>query len=661
MSNKKSNNIHLIDPLPLKSVSQTQISPNGENILFTKTELNKKEDRFERHIWIMNTKDETPKQFTQCQVNDHSPCWSPDGSMILFLSNRSGPEKQDERENTYLWIIKISGGEANPIGFIPGRITKTPIWSPDGKNILVLSDVRVHQKDVSKDYRVIRRLSYKKDGVGIIHDIRSQLFVIDSETGRVTQLTTEDYDSVSPCWSPDGGKIAFFTNMNKDEECTPIKDIWVIPVDGGDPEMIKSEIVTRNPSLSWSPDGVNIAYLSEDPYRDEYRYPNIWVLDIDTKFTQNISAGFDRPIDPNLVWSTYSNALLFTALDHSCRRLFRIDIQGSDIQVLTNEKMNVQDFNLSDSGLVFTAASEDSLPEAWIYNTIGNKRLTNFSDNLLKNIEVITPEEFWFKASDGVKVQGWIIKPVKAVDGKKYPTILQIHGGRWGNYLLGFNLLFQILSNNGFAVVTLNHRGSMGYGESFTDWRGDSKSGYPGRAYSDIMECMDYVTNNYNYVDPDKLGVTGCSAGGYLTNWVYTHTDRFKAAIPVASICNWYSMYGCSDNGPCSIIAQDLAKGKAPWEAPDIYLDASPISYVNEVKTPVLIVHGENDLRCPIEQAEQLFSALKKLGKTVEFARFPGEPHVNIHRMKKPNHTKKALELTLNWFNKYLKTGKASH
>lgn len=166
---------------------------------------------------------------------------------------------------------------------------------------------------------------------------------------------------------------------------------------------------------------------------------------------------------------------------------------------------------------------------------------------------------------------------------------------------------------------------------------------------------MDYVVKHYNFVDPDKLGVTGCSAGGYLTNWVYTHTDRFKAAIPVASICNWYSMYGSSDNGPCSIIAQDIANGKTPWEERDKYLDASPISYVDNSNTPVLIVHGEDDLRCPIEQAEQLFSALKKLGKTVKFVRFPGEPHVNIHRMRKPSHTIAALILTLNWFDKYLK------
>jgi len=165
---------------------------------------------------------------------------------------------------------------------------------------------------------------------------------------------------------------------------------------------------------------------------------------------------------------------------------------------------------------------------------------------------------------------------------------------------------------------------------------------------------MSFVTDNFPFIDKDRLGVTGCSAGGYLTNWVVTHTNQFKAAVTVASISNWYSMYGCSDNGPCSIIAQDLAKGKAPWENPDVYLKASPISYVENVKTPVLIIHGENDLRCPVEQGEQFFSALKKLNKTVKFVRFPGEPHANIHRMNKPSHTTEALQISLKWFDEYL-------
>jgi dipeptidyl aminopeptidase/acylaminoacyl peptidase len=170
-----------------------------------------------------------------------------------------------------------------------------------------------------------------------------------------------------------------------------------------------------------------------------------------------------------------------------------------------------------------------------------------------------------------------------------------------------------------------------------------------------LVESIDYISKNYDFVDAERLGVTGCSAGGYLTNWVITHTNIFKAAIPVASICNWYSMHGSSDNGPCSIIAQDLAKGKAPWESPEAYLEHSPITYVDRVQTPTLVIHGENDLRCPIEQGEQLFSALKKLERDVSFIRFPNEPHVNIHTMRKPSHTKKALKYTLEWFDKYLK------
>ena len=197
---------------------------------------------------------------------------------------------------------------------------------------------------------------------------------------------------------------------------------------------------------------------------------------------------------------------------------------------------------------------------------------------------------------------------------------------------------------------------SDAYGEAFTDWKDPlDTANYPSRAFKDLIESIDYIASKYDFIDPNRFGVTGCSAGGYLTNWIITHSNRFKAAVTVASISNWYSMYGCSDNGPCSTIARDLSNGKEPWNAPDAYLSASPISHVAKVQTPLLIIHGENDLRCPIEQAEQLFAALKKQGKTVKFIRFPGEPHVNIHTMKKPSHTREALNMTIEWFDKYLK------
>jgi dipeptidyl aminopeptidase/acylaminoacyl peptidase len=660
------NKIFMIDPIPRLPISQPDISPDGCRILFTHTMLNKKEDKYDSHIWIVSKDTGEPRQFTYGVGEDSAPSWSPDGSDVIFLSNRG--KTTDGERRRQLWIIPSCGGEARPLATVPagivgGQAYPTPKWSPKGDMVLFLARARVERDAQDKsDVKVIDKLHHKSDGTGFFPDTRVHLFTVGRNGGKLRQLTHGEFDVASAAWSSDGDKIAYVANLTEDTDYTPIKDIWVIPYRGGKPKKIKEGIATRGtPGVFWSPDGKKIAYTSMDPIdhrKLRHKYTNLWAMPFDGGESTNFTEDFDRPVArdarTDIKWSPDSEALYFIAPSHGCSHIYKVALASGEVERLTDGEMTVQSFSLSEDGstIAFSATQATRLSEIWIQDTEGDRRVTSLTDGLIKDLGLVEPEEFWFTASDGAKVQGWIMKPVDFKRGERYPTILQIHGGPWTNYGYNFDFLFQLLSNNRYAVVFINHRASTGYGETFSNITGR----WGEREYKDLMEAMDHTIEKYSFVDPDRLGVGGCSGGGYLTNWIVTHTNRFRAAVTVASISNWYSFYGCSDLGPSHILSfWDLAMGKEPWEDLEAYLKPSPLTYIRNVNTPLLIVHGEEDLRCPVEQAEQLYASLKKLKKTVKFIRFPGESHANVHGMKKPSHTIEALQHTVGWFDKYLK------
>jgi dipeptidyl aminopeptidase/acylaminoacyl peptidase len=563
--------------------------------------------------------------------------------------------------------MPADGGEASllasvPEGIVGGGVFR-PVWSPDNTKVLFLANVKTIGDLVSEsDVKVIRKLNHKTDGIGFFSDTRVHVFTVDMDDGEPRQLTEGEFDVGAAAWSPDGERIAFVADMSGEADYSPVRDIWVTTLEGGKPERVVEGIVTRGIThLAWSPDGEYIAYTSMEPVDREklsHRYSNLWVAPSKGGEAVNLTGDFDRSVDrsagASVAWSPDSETLYFLSPDHGTSHIHRVGIKDTDVERVTGGRMTVQGFSLSVDGskIAYTATDATHLPELWVNDGSGDRRVTDLTADLVKEIPITEPEEFWFTASDSAEVHGWIMKPMGFDEGVRYPAILQIHGGPWSNYGWAFNLLFQFLSSNGYAVVYVNHRASTGYGEDFSKITGH----WGEREYEDLMDAMDYVTGHYSFVDPDRLGVGGCSGGGYLTNWIVTQTDRFRAAVTVASISNWYSFYGCSDLGPCHILSfWDLADGKEPWEEAEAYFRPSPIRYVGNVETPLLIIHGEDDLRCPIEQAEQLFASLMKLRKTTEFVRFPEESHANVHSMKKPSHTSEALRHTLRWYNKYLK------
>jgi len=649
-------------PIPAIPVSHPQISPDGRNILFTYTKVNEEDDKYNSHIWIAPTRGGEPKQFTYGDGNDSTPQWSPDGKEAIFLSNRGGAE--GEKKKMQLWIMPADGGEARslasiPDGIVGGPMFPGPSWSPDSKRVLFLARARTEGEPENKsDVMVIRNLKHKWDKVGFFPDTRVHMFTVDTEGGEPNQLTEGEFDVVNAVWSPDEERIAFVANMTEDTDCSPMKDIWVIPSEGGSPKKIVEAInALWTSSLGWSPDGKHLAFAAFDTYQ-KWSFANIWALPLEGGEATKLTGGFDRDVGglqaSRLTWSPDSKMVFFASDDGGCRHIYKVSLDAHKVERVTDGKMRIGTFSLSRDGsiIAFNATEATSLMEVWVHDTNGDRRITGLTNDLVKDMTIIEPEEFTFQASDGAEVEGWIMKPVGFKEGERYPAVLQIHGGPWSNYGYNFDLLFQTLAANGYAVVYINHRASTGYGEAFSDITGR----WGEREYKDLMEAIDHVIDRYPFVDPDRLGVGGCSGGGYLTNWIVTQTDRFKAAVTVASISNWYSFYGCSDLGPCFILPfWEIGVGEDPWDAEDIWFRPSPIKYVKNVKTPLLIIHGENDLRCPMEQAEQLFIALKKLKKIVEFIRFPGEPHGNVHHMVKPSHTTEAFRHTLRWFNKYLK------
>ncbi|MFP3952383.1 MAG: S9 family peptidase [Candidatus Bathyarchaeia archaeon] len=652
----KEEELVIIDPIPRSPISQPDLSPDGEHIVFKYRVLNKGEDRYENQIWMASIKDGESRPFTYAK-GDSSPKWSPKADYIMFLSDRELGEV--ERMGSQIWLIPFKGGEARPLTKLPGGVLKA-FWSPTGDRILFLGRARTREEGKRKeDLRVIDKLNYKGDGAGFYTDTRVHLFTVDME-GETQQLSEGDYDVVTACWSPEGEEIAFVANMSLEGDCTPMKDIWIIPSSGGEAKRIVEDIATRGSTkISWSPDGRLIAYTCMNPVNPDklrHQYTNIWVKPVEEGEEINLTAEFDRTVSRSeeapIRWTPDSKEIYFISHSHGTSHLHRVGMDKI-VDKITEGEETIQSFSVDgdSSRIVYCSTTATKLPEIYLREDGETKQVTSLTSPMIEGLPLSEPETFWFKASDGSDVQGWIMKPAGFEEGERYPTLLQIHGGPWSNYGYQFSSLFQHLSANGFVVVYVNHRASTGYGYDFAKITGR----WGDREYKDLMEAMNYVIGEYPYIDTERLGVGGCSGGGYLTNWIVTHTNRFKSAVTVASISNWLSFYGCSDLGPCHILNfWDLALGKEPWEDPDAYLKPSPISYADKVETPLLILHGEEDFRCPMEQAEQLFAALKKQGKEVRLIRFPGESHAHIHTMKKPSHTTGALKYTLEWYKRYL-------
>jgi acylaminoacyl-peptidase len=657
---KKLEDYKIAPIFPMQPLSDPQISPDGDRVLFTYTTANMKENRYDSHIWLLHLKNRTLRQFTHGKGNDNNPRWSPDGRNILFLSNRKSEQEkaEDEKAKMQVWVIPADGGEARRITFVEEGAQR-PTWSPDGKTILFFCNVFEGERAKDSDTKIIRRIKYRFDGRGYFWGMRTHLFSVPSKGGGVRQLTDGEFDVETATWSPDGKQIALVSNLEEDADLSFFNNIYTIPAKGGKPKILwngeKEGIDIRTTTLEWSPDGKHLAFAGrviEDTNFVSYKNAHVWILPVKGGKAKNLTVDFDRTVSflGQLKWSPTSRHVYFTVPEHGSIQLCRVSLDGKVERVIKG-RISVLGFSLDRSGsiIAFNTTDATTPSELWIKDESGVRRVTNMNRGLLMKLRPIKPDEFWFKASDGVRVQGWIIKPRNFDEGKKYPMILEIHGGPHADY--GYMLTtsdFQVLADHGFVVVYTNPRGSTGYGESFA---AEISGNWGERDYQDLMEAVDYVIKTYLFIDPDRLGVMGVSYGGYMTNWVVGHTDRFKAAVSLNSICNLYSDWGTGD---ISWRDHSETRGKDPWDDPNWFMEKSPISYIKNIKTPLLLIHSEEDYRCAIEQSEQLFLGLKKLKRIAEFVRFPGESH-QFGSFGKPKHRVERLQHILRWFDTYLK------
>ncbi len=647
--------IKIEDLRRFKFVSDPQISPDGEDVAFVLSTIDYGEDAYERHIWMADRASGRAEQFTHGTGSDTYPRWSPDGSRLLFLSSKRDPEKKGNR----LWVIPRSGGEARLVTETDEGVSK-PAWAPDSRRVLFLSRVWTEGKPET-DVKVIRRIRYKLNGVGTFEGRRTHLFT--ARLGRKPkQITEGEFDVVAAQWSPDGRSIAFITNMEEDADVSRVTDIFAIPSGGGEPARL-TEGGHSIADLSFSPDEERLAFVGHDQPEGLAANLDLWVMPSGGGEKRNLTSGFDRSLNmgvgcdlrvatpnPGAVWSPDGETIYFKTASIPYASIYKVGVSGGPVEEVVGGR-TIDGFNLSADGsiIAFNALDATHPAELWVADEKGERRLTGFNDRLLKGLDLSAPEHFTFVNALGETIDGWIMKPVGFEEGERYPTVLEIHGGPRGVYGDGVFHEFQVLASEGYAVLYTNPRGSAGYGEAYAQ----AVMGHYGECdYEDLMAFVDEALKKYPLIDDSRLGVTGGSYGGYMTNWMISQTDRFAAAVTFRSICNWVSKFGVSDIGymqPRSISGRETFWGDDIVEQ----LRHSPIMYAGDVKTPCLIIHSEDDLRCPMDQAEQWFVALKQNGVPTGLVRFPDETH-ELSRSGKPKHREERLSHMLRWFNEHL-------
>lgn len=650
-----------------KFVSDPQMSPDGEEILYVLSEVSEDHTKYVSHLRLYNCTSGCDRRFSY-GGSDSKPRWSPDGSMIAFGSDRKGKRQ--------LYVMPRRGGEARPLVEFKYGIGEA-VWSPDGSmiaftascfaddtvNELMNLEENPEQKKAEKICKVIDTLKYRANGTGLLNGRKQHIFVVAANGGKPRKLTMGAYHHSTPVWSPDGKHLVFSSNRSEEPDYqVHIADLWMIPVSGGEPKRLTNGD-GRFHSPAFSPDGRLLAYLGHHNQYGSATLTRLYLLDLvsgerrclteELDFSIGSGATADMTLGGSAGGPVFSSDGKYIFIHHAAFgevHLYRVNLESGTIDKLTNGTIQVKGFTVSRdnsrAALVYSDASQPGDIAVLDLQNGKQRRCTSVNETLLAQRYTALPEEIRFKGADGWEIQGWIIKPIGFQADKKYPMILEVHGGPHGMYAPNFFFEFQLLAASGYVVLFTNPRGSQGYGQRFVDAvRGD----YGGNDYADLMAAVDYASQ-LPYVDEERLGVTGGSYGGFMTNWIVSHTDRFKAAVTQRSISNWISFYGVSDIG---YHFTEMEHGANPWDDLQKLLKHSPLTYVKNITTPLLIIHGDEDWRCPIEQAEQLYVCLKRLKREVQLVRFPGANH-ELSRSGHPQQRVERLTRIVDWFNNHI-------
>lgn len=645
----------LDDLVALQTVSDPQIAPDGSRIAFVVETIDPAANEARTRIWLIDARDgATPRPLTNGERQDSQPRWSPDGKTLAFISNRGG--------NRQVWRLPLDGGEARRLTDHPGG-AREPSWAPDGNRLAFIAPgpdrrddpLELPEREDRRRLVRVRAHRHKLDGRGYFGPAREHVWMVNVTSGKMTQLTDGPYDDADPAWSPDGSRIAFAANRSPDNDSRyGGSSIHLVDVRSGEVRALGSA-GRRGAHPACSPDGDWIAYpgsLADDDAAPATT--RLWIERADNGEARCLTAdlagsvghrpgGYLSPSAP--AWSPGSASLLYLLGDGPATQLARFSAAG--IEALTSGRHVVQTFtaDASNQRVALLVTDSTSPSEVWLWDENGARPLTQINAPLLEKVSLAEPTDLQITRPDRTVVDGWLLVP-PARDGP-LPLILSIHGGPHNYFGDTFSFDHQLFATLGYAVLSVNPRGSGGQTEDFArtvlaDWGGAD--------FADLMAMLDHVIERSDPpIDPARLGIFGHSYGGYMTCWAVTQTNRFAAAVSGACIANLVSFYGTSDIGASW---GEREFGGTPFERQEWYEERSPLSHAERVTTPLLLYHGETDLRCPIEQSEQMFSALHRLGKTVELLRVPQEPHGVLNGS--PVHRIEVRRAIVEWFQRHL-------
>ena len=670
-------------------IANPQASPDGTRVAFTRVNVDDKHTNYETSIWIAATNGkEAPIRMTNGK-HDAQPRWSPDGTHIVFV--RGGDKDETGKPKPgQLAMLSLAGGEASKITDLP-KGASNPVWSPEGKRIAFVSSTTqddIHKaqrkKNAAKpgdtqaesehesDVHVISRAVYRSNDEGYLDPKRhAHIWLLEvpgapDELTKPQQLTTGNFDEGQLVWSHDGSRIYFLTRrIDEPYYELPSTDIYSVPSAGGNPEKLAT-IPMDIDDLVLSPDGRRLAFhgSAAQPVRS-YSQPDLWVMDVapDAK-PQNLSADYDFDVGSSvfgdnaaprggrgrtLYWSPDGRSLFDVVEKQGRTPIVRLDTQTRAVTEVTRGDQAVLDFSVSPDASTIVALLSSPVMIGDLFAVAGDgtqTRIADFNRKLWSQLNLTAPEEINYSSFDGKRIQGWIQKPPDFDAQKKYPLILNIHGGPHAAYGWVFDHEFQWMAAKGYIVLYVNPRGSTSYGQEFGNI---IQYRYPGDDYRDLMAGVDELLKR-GYVDPKKLGVTGGSGGGVLTNWIIAHTDRFAAAVSQRDISNWASWWYTAD---FTLFQPNWFKAP-PFEDSQDYSNRSAITFVKNIHTPVLFVLGESDYRTPQDSGgEQLFRALKYMRRPTAMVVFPRETH-ELSRSGEPWHRIERLEHIVNWFDKWM-------
>jgi dipeptidyl aminopeptidase/acylaminoacyl peptidase len=640
------------DVYELTGASDPRLSPDGKTVAYSVYRVDKEASEYRGAVWLAAMDGSTPpRQFTSGAKRDHSPRWSPDGTRLAFVSNR-------ERDAGQLYVIPADGGEPQRLTDLKEDASQAA-WSPNGTQIVFVARVRdaayEEEDDKKRAPRRLKRLQYKLDNVGWTFDRPQQVFVVAADgSGEPVQLTSADSEATHPEWSPDGKRIVFTSAREEDWDIKPIRDLYIVDATGGEP-MKLTPSDGQHDHGSWSADGSKIACDLYPAVFDDPKHIQIAVIDVASGERRVLTTSLDRTCSPypelrEPIWDGPDH-VLFAIEDHGNSHLYRVAVDGSAApELVIGGDQALTGVDAVGGTIVHAATAPTSLSEVFA----GDRQLTQVGAPFAGGRELVAPERFTAISQDGTEVEAWVMRPAGYDEGAKYPALLNVHGGPFTQYGNRFFDEFQVFAGAGYVVVYSNPRGSSGYSEAWgRAIRGPGEGG-PGWGtvdYEDVMAVMDEAVKRFDFIDADKLGVMGGSYGGFMTSWVVGHTDRFQVGISERSVNQWVSMWGSSDFG------WDFKGyiGSFLFEDFDSYVRMSPAAYAKDITTPLLILHSENDLRCPVEQGEHLFVTLRLLKREVEFVRFPAEGH-ELSRSGNPGHRVTRFEVILDWLDRHLKT-----